>query len=727
MKILFIVSILFTSLLIAQDRPKIALVLSGGGARGGAHVGVLRVLKQKKIPIDLIVGTSIGAFVGGLYAAGKTPDEIAQMLISTNWEEYIRSEFNREDMPIRVKKYDYLYKGRMRVGLNYNNEISLPTGMLNRQPLLFKMLSQTQCVEHITNFDELPIPFRSIATDMQNGNEVILSSGSLSKSIYASSAIPGGFQPITLDGVTLIDGGVSNNIPINVAKDMGADIVIAVDASEHFSDELRVNSYFEVLGQLVDILMRKNADLSISNMSFEDILITPRLDGFTATDTEKYAQIIQKGDDAAQEIYESRLRNLSLSDEDYTLYKEKHRKKPRLDDRVIDEIVIQNNINLSDESIRKRLSFAVGDIIDENKIRIDLIHLYNMGVFDTIDYKIQKIYGRNIVTIMATPAWNSNADMRFSITLEDDFSGNASYSVNMGYTMKNLNSLGAQWKNDFEIGDRQRVYTEFFQPIDNMQNFYIKPSIEYKKWIGLIPHNNIDQEINFERFGATLALGSHISTDYEFELGISLDKEINEENVDKIYRYQSRPAYFWALVDNLDNYNFPSTGIKAQLKVVKELPSLNSDFDFTQFYFELEKPFSYKDNSLVAYAKSGMTFNTKSLVSAHNGFNLGGIFNLSGYKQYDLIGNNMVFGALKYRYRIKGGGFLGSIAIPVYAGFTIESGSTWMYNNNLKIDDMKIAGSVFIAADTFLGPFYLAFGYSDADNQTVYLYLGEKF
>ena len=728
MKIVLILSILFISILNAQDRPKIGLVLSGGGARGGAHVGVLRVLEQKNVPIDLIVGTSIGSFVGGLYAAGKTPDEIAQMLISTNWEEYIRSEFNREDMPIRVKKYDYLYKGRMRVGLNSKNDISLPTGMLNRQPLLFKMLSQTQCVEHITDFDELPIPFRAIATDMQNGNEVVLSSGSLSESIYASSAIPGGLQPIEIEGITLIDGGVSNNIPISVARDMGADIIIAIDASEHFSDNLSVNSYFEVLGQLVDILMRKNADLSISNMKFEDILITPRLDGFTATDTEKYAQIIQKGDDATQEIYESRLRALSLSDEDYLLYKQKHRKKPKLDNRVIDEIVIYNVTNIDDESIRKKLSFVVGDELDENKIRKDLIHLYNMSVFDTIDYKLEKIYGKNVVAIIAKPAWNSNADMRFSITLEDDFEGHTSYSVNMGYTMKNLNLLGAEWRNDFEIGDRQRVYTEFFQPLDYMKRLYVKPSLEYKKFIGLIPVNNIDQEVKLERFGGTLALGAHISTDYEFEFGVSLDKEVNEAKlIDTTYVYKSRSTYVSVLKDNLDNYNFPSTGTKAQLKVTKELASSNSDFNFTQTFFEIEKPLSYKDNSLVAYMKYGTTLDAQNLVTASNGFYLGGIFNLSGYKQYDLRGSNMVFGALKYRYRIKNGGFLGSIAIPVYTGFTLESGTTWSGDDTLKADDMRIAGSIFIAADTLLGPFYLAYGHSQSDNQTVYLYLGEKF
>jgi len=732
LKLFLLITLLLSTLLIAKERPKIALVLSGGGARGGAHVGVLRILEEKKIPIDLIIGTSMGSFVGGLYASGKTPAEIAKMLTTTVWEDYIRSEFNREDMPIRVKEYDYLYNGRMSVGLNVDNEIALPTGMLNRQPLLFKMLSETEDVEHIKNFDNLSIPFRAIATDIENGNSVILSSGSLSKSIYASSAIPGGLQPIVIDGKTLIDGGVSDNLPIQIAKDMGADIIIAVDVSEHFNQNLQVTSYFEVLSQLVNILMRKNADLSISKLNDKDILITPDLDKFGGLDASKYAQIIKRGDDATLKIFDAKLKELSLSDEEYKKYKLKYRKKIKKQERIIDKIVIQNETFIGNESIKQRLHFKVGNIIDEDLIRKDLIHLYNMTIFDTVDYNIKTIKGENIVTIITKPAWNANADIRFSMNLEDDFVGHSSYSIKLGYTKKGINALGGEWRNDFEIGKRQRLYTEFFQPFDAMQRYYLKPSVEYQKWIDLVPLEGANQEVKLSYFGGTLAAGAHVTTNYQYEVGISYYDEENEANIvlsENYYRhYIAKPVYFSGLIDNLDNYNFPSTGMKAKATITKELKSLGSDYTFAQLYLEIEKPFTYYNNSLVAFFKTGLTGNTnKNDLTVRDGFFLGGLFNLSGYKTYALQDNNIIFGALKYRYRLKDGGFFGSVGVPLYGGFTIESGGAWADNKEVRMNDIKFAGSLYVAADTFLGPFYFAYGNAGFHNQTFYLYLGEKF
>ena len=209
-KILLLVSLLQT-ISFADKRPTIGLVLSGGGARGGAHVGVLKILEEKKIPVDLIVGTSMGSFVGGLYASGKTPQEIEELLIKTDWKKYIRTDFVREDTSMRQKAVEYQYQGRLGFGIDENDNIVMPTGALKRQPMLIKFLKECEHVENINDFDKLPIPFRAVATNIKNGKKVILKSGSLAKSIYASSAIPGGFQPININGVDLVDGGVSEH------------------------------------------------------------------------------------------------------------------------------------------------------------------------------------------------------------------------------------------------------------------------------------------------------------------------------------------------------------------------------------------------------------------------------------------------------------------------------------------------------------------------------------
>ena len=732
MRVFFVFILIVTSLL-AENRPKIALVLSGGGARGGAHVGVLKVLEEKKIPIDFIVGTSMGALVGGLYASGKTPKEIDTLLTTTNWQEYIRTDFNRADTPMRKKEIEYRYQGRLGLGINAQNEIVVPTGVLRRQPMLFKFLNETQDAEHIKDFDNFGIPFRAIATNIKNGDRVVLKSGSLAKAIYASASIPGGFQPINIDGIDLVDGGVSDNIPIDVARKMGADIIIAVDVSENFDDELDVNSYFVVMGQLVNILMRKNANKSISTLSKRDILLTPDLDGFSGLDADKYVQIIQRGVEVAENSYETKLKPLSLSDEEYEKYKKKHRGLRVRSSPVIDEIVIDNPTYLSNESILKRLHIHVGEKLDEKQLRADLLHMYNMMIFDSIDYEVKKVDGKNILLITTKPSWDNHGEIRFSLGIEDDFKGHSAYSIKLGYTMFGINSYGGEWKNDFEIGRNKLAKTEFFQPLDPMQRYYLKPSVTYAERLDYfpikvyIPSLSGNRELELQRYGATMAAGMHITTNYEFEAGISAYYDnIKIDSFSVNNNYDARPLYISFKSDSLDNLNFPNKGVKSSIIWTKEFEELGSDYDYEQIYLDFEKPFSFDSHNVTLYLKYGNTYESDAMAMAGT-FTLGGLFNLSGYAPYILNNENMFLGVLKYRYQIKDGGFFGSLNAPLYAGFSVEIGDAWGKDYSVTYDKAKKSATVYVAADTFLGPFYLAYGATADGEQSAYLYLGEKF
>jgi NTE family protein len=732
MRVFFIFILIFTTLL-AEDRPKIALVLSGGGARGGAHVGVLKVLEEKKIPIDFIVGTSMGAFVGGLYAFGKTPKEIDTLLTTTNWQEYIRTDFNRADTPMRKKAIEYRYQGRLGLGINAQNEIVVPTGVFRRQPMLFKFLNETQEAEHVKNFDNFSIPFRAIATNIKNGQRVVLKSGSLAKAIYASASIPGGFQPIKIDGIDLVDGGVSDNIPIDVAKKMGADIIIAVDVSENFDEDLDVNSYFVVMGQLVNILMRKNANKSISTLRQNDILLTPDLKGFSGLDADKYTQIIQRGVDITKSSYDTKLKQLSLSDEEYEKYKQKHRALKIKLPPVIDKIEINNPTYLSDKSILKRLHLHVGKKLDEKQLRADLLHIYNMMIFDSIDYELKRVDGENILLITTKPSWDNHGEIRFSFGVEDDFKGHSAYSIKVGYTMFGINSYGGEWKNDLEIGRNKLAKTEFFQPLDPMQRYYLKPSAVYEERLDYFPASKYvatlsgNRELELQRYGATMAAGMHITTNYEFEAGISAycdNVKIDAFSINN--NYEARPLYLSFKSDNLDNLNFPNSGVKSSIIWTKEFDEFGSDYDYEQIYLDFEKPFSFDSHNLTLYLKYGNTYKNDAMAMAGT-FTLGGLFNLSGYPPYSLNDENMMFGILKYRYQLKDGGFFGSLNAPLYAGFSMEIGDAWGEDYSVTYDKTKKSATIYVAADTFLGPFYLAYGATADGEQSAYLYLGEKF
>ena len=732
MRVFFVFILIVTSLL-AENRPKIALVLSGGGARGGAHVGVLKVLEEKKIPIDFIVGTSMGAFVGGLYVSGKTPQEIDTLLTTTDWQKYIRTDFNRADTPMRKKEIEYRYQGRLGLGINAHNEIVVPTGVLRRQPMLFKFLNETQDAEHIKDFDNFIIPFRAIATNIKNGDRVVLKSGSLAKAIYASASIPGGFQPINIDGIDLVDGGVSDNMPIDVAREMGADIIIAVDVSENFDEDLDVNSYFVVMGQLVNILMRKNANKSISTLNENDILLTPDLKGFSGLDADKYRQIIQRGVDVANKDYKSKLSHLSLSDEEYAKYKTKLRNIYHPEPPIIDEIKINNPTYLNDDSILSRLHVHLGKKLDEKQLRVDLLHIYNMMIFDSVDYEVKQENNKNILLISTKPSWDNHGEIRFSLGIEDDFKGHSAYSVKLGYTMFGLNSYGGEWKSDFEIGRNKLARTEFFQPLDSMQRYYLKPSVVYEERLDYFPIDNYvpslsgNRELDLQRYGASMAFGAHVTTNYEFELGASFFRDnikIDSFNINN--NYDATPIYISLKTDNLDNLNFPNKGVKSSIVWTKEMESFGSDYDYEQIYMDFEKPLSFDSQNLTFYLKYGNTYKSDAMAMAGT-FTLGGLFNLSGYAPYILNNENMFLGVLKYRYQIKDGGFFGSLNAPLYAGFSMEIGDAWGEDYSVTYDKAKKSATIYVAADTFLGPFYLAYGATADGEQSAYLYLGEKF
>jgi len=733
MKLFLIIALLLTTL-IANERPKIALVLSGGGARGGAHVGVLKVLEAHNIPIDLIVGTSMGSFVGGLYASGKTPQEIETLLTTTDWKEYIRTDFERSDTQMSRKKREYLYQGRLGLGVNVENQLVLPTGVLKRQPMLFKFLEETQHVQNIYNFDDLSIPYRAVATDIKNGAAVVLKSGSLAKAIYASSSIPGGFQPIMIDGVDLVDGGVSDNIPIGIAKEMGADIIIAVDVSEDFDENLDVDSYFVVMGQLVNILMRKNANESIATLSDKDILLTPNLKGYGGLDADKYTPIIQTGVKVTEDAYEEKLKLLSVSDAEYAEYKKKYRKKAVFHPPVIDDILIVNPTYLSNESILRRLHIHKGKVLDEALLRSDLMHIYNMMIFDSIEYDLRRVDGKNFLIITTTPSWDNHGEVRFAIGLEDDFKGHSAYSLKVGYTMFGLNEFGGEWRNDFEIGRRKRAYMEIFQPFDSMQRYFVRPSILYQSWNDVIPLHTLgldapgSTEIESERYGASLALGAHVTTDYEFEVGVS----IFQDNIESLLlnrgkTYNAVPIYASIKADSMDNIHFPKSGLKATALWTKEMSEWGSGYDYEQLFLELEKPFTFFSNNITMFLKYGTTYKIDGVTAIAGSYTLGGLFNLSGYVPYSLNDDNMALAVLKYRYEIKDGGFFGAINAPLYAGFSIEAGDAWGESHSFSSSELKKSGTIYVAADTVFGPFYLAYGMSGTGEHTGYLYLGEKF
>src|SRR5215813_4369273 len=278
-----------------KPRPKIGVALEGGGALGLAHIGVLQWFEDHHIPVDYIAGTSMGGLVGGFYATGKSPEELKQTVESQNWDIIIGGATPYEDLSFRRKEDSRAFQNKISLGLKKG--LSLPAGLNAGQGITLLIDHETAAYSKLNSFDDLPIPFRCVATDLVTGKEEVFSQGSLPRALRATMSIPGIFSPVRDGEKVYVDGGLVGNLPTNVVRQMGADVVIAVHLETAPAKPEDIQSLFSVLGRSIDVVIRDN---EIRGLSGADLVVNVNLRDFTSMDYPKADTIINKGAQAAQ-------------------------------------------------------------------------------------------------------------------------------------------------------------------------------------------------------------------------------------------------------------------------------------------------------------------------------------------------------------------------------------------------------------------------------------------
>ncbi|MEX0299483.1 MAG: patatin-like phospholipase family protein, partial [Kordiimonas sp.] len=451
-----------------DDRLKIGLVLAGGGARGGAHIGVLKTLEENRIPVDYIAGTSFGAIVGALYASGYSAEELDRTLHELDWAKLLSDSAPRTHRSMQRKRDDQDASIEMEIGYK-NGEFLLPTGLVRGNQLRLTLSQLMGRANRVTHFDQLPIPFRAVAADLLTGDEVILEDGNLASAVLASMSVPGLFPPFERGDQLLVDGGIVNNLPINVARSMGADIVIVVDIGAPPATREELTSFTKVLRQMIALLTRKSRQAQLETLKDTDILIKPDTLGISLTDFTKTSDTVPQGKAAAK----AKLKSLLPYQLDETSWQ--HHllsRKVEAHTETVEFIRINNTSRIADTFIEKNVRLNVGDKIDQKALAEDLTKIYGTGDFESIDYQVITENDQTGIEITAQNRRIGNDYLRFGVSLEDDFSGTSKYSLNAIYTKRGINDLGAEWRNKFVLGNNLRVETEFYQPLDDRQKFF---------------------------------------------------------------------------------------------------------------------------------------------------------------------------------------------------------------------------------------------------------------
>ncbi|MGA9024699.1 MAG: patatin-like phospholipase family protein [Steroidobacteraceae bacterium] len=714
-------------------RPRVCLVLSGGGARGMAHIGVLKVLEDLKVPIDCIAGTSMGAIVGGLYASGMTAREIDATMHSVDWQEAFRDTPPRRDLAFRRKQDDRNFLVRLPLGLKHG-QILLPKGLIQGQKLQETLRRLTLPYSDSASFDQLPTPFRAVATDLETGNAAVMDSGDLAIAMRASMSAPGVFAPVDLNGRLLVDGGLAENLPIDVARAMGADVLIVVDVTFPLLPREELKSALSISNQMLAILVRKNADRQRATLGPDDVMIEPVLGVTASTEFSAADQTIALGEEAARAL-SVRLASLGVSDAAYRQYAARRAARER-GLPAINFVRVDEQSKRYEKTIMAAMQPVVLNPLDVKMVDAAITELYGLGNFETLDYALvgegQGDEQDSGLEIRARrKSWGPNY-LRFGLNLQDDFQGNSRYNAAARFLITELDDLGAELLTDVQIGDNPRLFSEFYQPLTAQRLWFVAPSalIEardlevYSKDVEIADFRERDAEVDLD-IGRNLGNWGEIRWGYHRINGATRDRFGNPDLVD--HQFNNGELFLKFSYDRLDNVDFPREGQTFSLQWDADRINLGSDTASDRVQADWLMARSRGRNTLLIWTSAGTTLdgNIKP-TSLQDFYSLGGFFNLSGLATQSLIGPDYAIARAIYFRKIGRGGE-GLFDFPAYIGMSFEAGNTWSRRGDINWGSAHKDVSLFLGFDTLLGPLYVGSGYDESGNSAFYLFLGRTF
>ncbi len=706
----------------AVQRPKIGLVLAGGGAKGAAHVGVLKVLEEMRIPVDYVAGTSMGSIIGGLYASGMRPEEIEREIKQIDWKDVFVDEPYREDRSFRRKTDDFLYVLPGKPGFN-EGEVNLPLAYVHGQKFGLQLNRLTQGVGQIKDFDQLPIPYRAVATDLETGQEVVLKSGNLARSLRASMAVPGAFDPVVIDDRLLVDGGLANNIPVSVARAMGADVVIVSDLGSDLMKRDEIKSALSVAGQMVNFLFALNSQAQIASLGPRDVHIVSKLGDIGAGSFDRIAEAMPIGEQAARQAADS-LRRYALSQEDFSRHLAA-RGQPAAETPTVAFLRIDNQSKISDEVIASHLHVKAGEPLDVVQLEKDIQQIYGLEIFESVRYELVKDDGKTGVVIEAKERPWGPGYLQAGLITSSNFEGDSVFRFGMAYTKTAINPLNGEMRFAAQIGDEPAIAAEIFQPLDPAARWYVRGTLGYQSQnINLFDDaGNRYAEANAGGFFVDLGGGRQFGTWGDARLGyrrgsgeieIGTGPDIPDED------YDIGEVYLKLTSDKLDSVYFPTKGhfVRLQWRLSREDFGANADFD--QISLNYHHAYSWGRNTLIGGLDVESTLDDDAPIQSL--YRLGGFLRLSGYDQDRLTGQQAGIAKAIYMRRLNDFPFFTG-----YLGASLELGNVWQYKDDISLDDTIFAGSLFIGADTFMGPLYLGYGHNDKGDGSLYMFLGPLF
>ncbi len=703
------------------------LVLSGGGARGMAHLGVIRVLERERVPIDCIVGTSMGAVIGSLYASGMPAVEIETQMRALPWGEMFVDRIDRREFTLRRKAEDRSFLAKGGFGLR-DGKLGVPPSLFEGQRLALALRTALMPSAGILRFDDLPIPYRAVGTDLETGDAVVMDDGDLVNAVRASMAVPGAFAPVSYGERSLIDGGVAMNLPVEAAQAWGAKRIIAVDIGATLKTRDQLLDPFSITDQMVTALMAKETKRQRERLRPDDVLIVPALGDLSSADFDAALEQGVPLGVAAAEAALPQLRAMSVSETRYAQWRAARAAKLRPLGPVAD-VRLVNTSGVDDDAIRSQLRTQPGDAVEPEKIEQDLARLYGLGQFSRAYYTVERDEGDQTVLTYVTRSrrWEEDGTLKLGLFMQDDFQSGGEYQLGARYARRELNRFGGDLVLEARIGDRNRAFAEWNQPLRLDRRLFLRSSLE---WQG--------REQTLLDRGGLAADYRHSAWDTRVGFGFDLDR-IGEAALTPFARRNhfdlradpttilapdiprttsSRGVELSLVLDTQDDAEFPSKGWYLDARHTRYLPVLGSQTEgFTSranasFAFE-----AWRGRWLLALEAQDRRGDAHEDVAL-----LGGPLRLSGYGVDTLQGDGAALASVRYNYPLAQ-----LLDYPLFFGGSVEAGQVWRGGQNPAWERFIAGGSIYSALDTPLGPIYFGLGLAEGGEETVFFRLGQPY
>lgn len=705
------------------ERPRIGLVLGGGGARGGTHIGVIRELERMRIPIDAIAGTSIGSVVGGLYASGLTAAELETLAASVDWTDALSDTPRREDLNFRRKEDDGQFPIKLELGLR-QGAIEVPMGLIQGHRLELLLRELTMHVSHVRDFDDLAIPFRAVASNLETAEAHVIGDGELALAMRASMSVPGVFAPARIDGHLLADGGLVDNLPIDVMREMDVDIIIAIDAEFPLYAPEELDSALRISEQMLTILIRKDTLRQIDTLGERDILIRPDLGTFASTAFGEIMDTVEPGAAAVLAVSDQ-LRELALTEAAYDEYHARRTGKEDFDG-PLDFVRVAHDGRLADASLHARISLRQGDPIDTLRIAADADRLYGLGLYEKVSYRLVEENGaRGLEYAAQTKSWGSN-HLLFGLSLEDDFEGSTNFNIRTRLTTVGINERGGEWRNDLQLGTDPLLASELYQPVAAGSRWFVAPRLEWSQSnLNVFVMQNEVAKLRISEFEGGVDFGRQLGYSGELRLGVYRGAGETEVKVGDptlpATDFDTGGLFAGFRLDTLDNAYFPRHGLLADLRWNGLREGLGADAEYNTFEADITSTWSHGRSSIQVGASYATT--TEPASGLQDLFPLGGFLRLSGLERGAISGPHAALARVVY-YRQFGASSGAIFDTPLYLGASLEAGNVWQSRSDISFGSALVNGSVFVGLDTILGPVYLAAGLAEGGKSNYYLFIG---